>query len=63
MDKKEGNTVKTIRTHYNSYGEDKGLEATINEIGYENILNILPCYCGEGEYFYTLIYIENNEKL
>lgn len=50
--------VKTIRTHYDVCGEEKGLEATINKIGYKNILQILPCYCGGSEYFYTIIYQE-----
>lgn len=32
------------------------LEETINTIGYENILEIIPIYLGEGEYAYTIIY-------
>lgn len=44
--------IYTTRTHYN------GLEILINDIGYENILQILPCYCGGNEYFYTIIYKE-----
>ena len=55
--------IKTIRTHYDpiNYMEEvkeKGLEATLNEIGWENVLQVLPCYCGNGEYFYTIIYKE-----
>jgi hypothetical protein len=53
--------VKTIRTHYDRmmYRErelEKGLEETLNEIGWENVLQVLPCYCGNGECFYTIIY-------
>jgi hypothetical protein len=53
--------IKTIRTHYDSINRfereiEKGLEATLNEIGWENVLQVLPCYCGNGEYFYTIIY-------
>lgn len=55
--------IKTIRTHYEETYGDLGLEKTINKIGYENILNILSCYCGNGEYFYTIIYKENKEEL
>lgn len=50
--------IKAIRTHFDANKTEKGLEATINEIGYENIVNILPCYCGYGECFYTIIYKE-----
>lgn len=46
--------VKTTRTHYKNIG--KSLEKTINEIGYENILQILSCYGGCGECYYTIIY-------
>lgn len=53
--------LKTTRTHYDpiKYMEEvkeKGLEATLNEIGWENVLQVIPCYCGYGEYFYTIIY-------
>lgn len=48
--------VATIRTHYDPYLSEAGLEEMINKIGYKNILQILPCYCGNGEYFYTIIY-------
>ena len=56
--------LKTIRTHYDAIkymGEvkEKGLETTLNEIGWENVLQVLPCYCGNGEYFYTIIYKES----
>lgn len=50
--------VCATRTHFEEVkmiGE-LGLTETINKIGYENILQILPCYCGMGEYFYTIIY-------
>ena len=60
--------IKTIRTHYDQIMwreevKEKGLEATLNDIGWENVLQVLPCYCGNGEYFYTIIYKEsqNNE--
>jgi hypothetical protein len=54
--------IRTVRTHYdgNAFGE-LGLEAEINKIGYENVLQILPCYCGCGEYFYTIIYREQED--
>lgn len=53
--------IKTTRTHYDPmsyHGEvkEKGLQAVLNEIGWENVLQVLPCYCGYGEYFYTIIY-------
>lgn len=53
----------TTRTHYdgNQYGE-KGLCLTLREIGWENVLQVLPCYCGNGEYFYTIIYCEEEEN-
>ena len=60
--------IKTIRTHYEPIREhhaigntlkEKGLEKTLNDIGWENVLQVLPCYCGNGEYFYTIIYKEN----
>lgn len=55
--------IKTIRTHYEThygkYREEKGLEATLNDIGWENVLQVIPCYCGSGEYFYTIIYKES----
>ena len=54
--------VKVVRCHFAapsvSYG-GYGLADTINEIGYENILQILPCYAGQGEYFYPIIYKDN----
>lgn len=64
--------IKTIRTHYEPIREkyyrmngelatndnliELGLEGTLNKIGYENVLQVLPCYLGQGEYFYTIIY-------
>ena len=48
--------VCSTRTHFDGSRSELGLTATINEIGYENVLQILPCYCGGGEYFYTIIY-------
>jgi hypothetical protein len=42
--------IKTVRCHYEK------LSDYINQVGYENILNILSCYGGCGEYFYTLVY-------
>ena len=55
--------IKTTRTHYDPKkweGKviEKGLEATLNDIGWENVLQVIPCYCGYGEYFYTIIYKE-----
>lgn len=32
------------------------LQDFINEVGYENVLNILPCGVQHGECFYTVIY-------
>lgn len=55
--------VKAIRTHYEFYRGSYGLEDTLNNIGYENVLQILPCYCGMGEYFYTIIYKEEKENV
>lgn len=51
--------IKTIRTHYDANQVEKGLEVTLNDIGWENVLQVLPCYCGYGECFYTIIYKEN----
>ena len=48
--------VCSTRTHFDGSKGSLGLTETINEIGYENVLQILPCYCGYGEYFYTIIY-------
>ena len=48
--------VCSTRTHFDGSRNELGLTETINEIGYENVLQILPCYCGCGEYFYTIIY-------
>ena len=48
--------VCSIRTHFDGSKSELGLTETINQIGYENVLQILPCYCGYGEYFYTIIY-------
>ena len=56
--------IKTTRTHYDASERngEAGLEATLNEIGWENVLQVLPCYCGCGEYFYTIIYKEGGRK-
>ena len=56
--------IKTLRTHYQEIpsSNELGLEKTINNIGYENILEILPCYAGEDEYFYTIIYEEKEKR-
>lgn len=52
--------VRTVRTHYYLEGsyDSLGLEDMLNHIGYDNVLQILPCYCGHGEHFYTIIYKE-----
>lgn len=51
--------VRTVRTHYYKPNSNElELEKIINNIGYENVLQIIPCYCGHGEYFYTIIYEE-----
>lgn len=58
--------VCSTRTRFDGGKCDLGLTETINEIGYENVLQILPCYCGYGEYFYTIIYKDSghsNEKV
>lgn len=56
--------VCSTRTHFDGGRNELGLSERINEIGYENVLQILPCYCGGGEYFYTIIYkdIENSTE-
>ena len=48
--------VCATRTHYDGTKSELGLVETINKIGVENILQIVSCYCGMGEYFYTIIY-------
>lgn len=55
--------VKTTRVHFDRYDVggkqyEPSLEYTLNEIGYENILQILPTYHGGGEVMYTIIYKE-----
>ena len=59
--------IKTTRTHYDPIRHmekvvEKGLEATLNEIGWENVLQVIPCYCGYGEYFYTIIFKEGGRQ-
>lgn len=49
--------VKATRVHFYGCACDNGLVATINQIGYENILNIMPCM-NNYELFYTIIYRE-----
>ena len=50
-------TVNAVRCHYDTGGyRNQGLCETINEIGIENVFQIIPCYCGNGMYFYTIIY-------
>lgn len=47
----------TTRTHYDGgQGGEQGLCLTLREIGWDNVLEVIPCYCGNGEYFYTIIY-------
>ena len=48
--------VATIRTHYEANKNELGLEETINNIGYENVLEIMPTYYGQGEVAYTIVY-------
>ena len=50
--------IKTLRVHFDASSYELSLEDTINKIGYENILQVMPIYCGGGEYFYTIIYVE-----
>lgn len=54
--------IKTTRTYYIPFGGTKGLEATINEIGYENILQIIPTYSYDKGASYTIIYREPPHK-
>lgn len=54
--------VSTIRTHYEKKQDELGLEETINNIGYENVLEIMPTYYGQGEVAYTIVYKEKGEK-
>lgn len=54
--------VCATRTHFDGTRCESGLVETINTIGYENILQILPCYCGMGEYFYTIIYKDSESE-
>ena len=52
--------VEAVRCNYDTGGyAHGGLTNTINYIGWENIKAVLPCYCGNGEYFYTIIYDAN----
>lgn len=54
-------TIQTTRVHYDGHNGEQSLCDKINSIGYENILQILPCYCGSGEHFYTIIYKESDK--
>lgn len=53
--------VETTRCNYDTGGYG-GLDATLNKIGWENVKQVLPCYCGGGEYFYTIIYTPMEDK-
>lgn len=53
--------VNATRVHFDKCTLDKGLVETINEIGYENILQILPL-ANDCDIFYTIIYKENVVK-
>ena len=53
--------VLTIRTHYEANKNELGLEETINNIGYENVLEIMPAYYGQGEVGYTIVYRTKEE--
>lgn len=54
--------VLSTRTHFDGSKCELGLTETINKIGYENVLQILPCYCGCGEYIYTIIYKDTEHQ-
>ena len=54
--------VKAVRCHFDEHGADVGLEKALNKIGYENVLQVLPMYCGGEEYFYTIIYKESEAE-
>ena len=54
--------VKAVRCLFDECGAYVGLEKTLNKIGYENVLQVLPMYCGGGEYFYTIIYKESEAE-
>ena len=53
--------VKAVRCLFDECGAYVGLEKTLNKIGYENVLQVLPMYC-DGEYFYTIIYKESEAE-
>lgn len=53
--------VCATRTRFRESKVDRGLVATINVLGYENILQILPCYSEGGECIYTIIYKDNEQ--
>lgn len=36
------------------------LQEYIIKIRWNNVQQILSCYCGNGEYFYTIIYMARN---
>jgi len=52
-DKKIEKPIFTARCHYEKLSE------YLNAIGEEDILYIIPNYCGSGEYFYTIIHTAN----
>lgn len=56
--------IKTIRTHYNSRYDEKGLENTLNDIAIEGntILFVTSDYYGNGETAYTIVYKEVDTK-
>ena len=53
--------VKTtsIRRKLTLSKADQELEDVLNEIGWHNVLQIIPCYIGLDTFLYTIIYKSN----
>ncbi len=57
--------IKTIRTFYSDVVlceeiVQKGLETTLNDIGWKNVLQVISCCDEKGRYCYTIIYMEGD---
>lgn len=53
--------MKVCTTTAEPYNND--LAKKINLIGYENILQVLPCYHGMGSYSFTIVYKDAEESV
>lgn len=54
--------IKTLMTSYLADGYCSGLAKTLNEIGWNNVLQVLPIYNEKHGTIYTIIYKESELK-